>query len=142
AVRPPARRRIPHGLSSAIEPARARRASGGRVPNSKADELLDVSSMTKNRVPGSGFFVLGSGSAVPGSETSHNELGAVNSEPETMNEEPRTQNLEPRTQNPEPGTQHASPLRFWRSLDELADDPSFRERLYNEFPSEIETITD
>src|SRR5262249_671572 len=34
------------------------------------------------------------------------------------------------------------PLRFWRTLDELADDPSFRERLYNEFPSEIETITD
>jgi MoCo/4Fe-4S cofactor protein with predicted Tat translocation signal len=34
------------------------------------------------------------------------------------------------------------PQRFWRTLDELADDPSFRERLYNEFPSEIETITD
>ena len=31
---------------------------------------------------------------------------------------------------------------FWRTLDELADDPSFRERLYNEFPSEIEAITD
>ena len=33
-------------------------------------------------------------------------------------------------------------MRFWRTLDELADDPSFRERLYNEFPSEIETIAD
>jgi molybdopterin-containing oxidoreductase family iron-sulfur binding subunit len=31
---------------------------------------------------------------------------------------------------------------FWRTLDELADDPSFRDRLYNEFPSQIETITD
>ena len=31
---------------------------------------------------------------------------------------------------------------FWRTLDELADDPSFQERLYNEFPSEIEAITD
>jgi molybdopterin-containing oxidoreductase family iron-sulfur binding subunit len=36
----------------------------------------------------------------------------------------------------------SEPLRFWRSIDELADDPSFRERLYNEFPSEIETIAD
>ena len=31
---------------------------------------------------------------------------------------------------------------FWRTLDELADDPAFRERLYNEFPSEIEAIAD
>jgi MoCo/4Fe-4S cofactor protein with predicted Tat translocation signal len=31
---------------------------------------------------------------------------------------------------------------FWRTLDELADDPAFRERLYNEFPSEIEALTD
>jgi molybdopterin-containing oxidoreductase family iron-sulfur binding subunit len=31
---------------------------------------------------------------------------------------------------------------FWRTLDELAEDPSFRERLYNEFPTEVETITD
>jgi molybdopterin-containing oxidoreductase family iron-sulfur binding subunit len=31
---------------------------------------------------------------------------------------------------------------MWRTLDELADDPSFRERLYNEFPSEVEAITD
>lgn len=31
---------------------------------------------------------------------------------------------------------------YWRTLDELADDPSFRERLYNEFPSEIEAISD
>jgi len=30
----------------------------------------------------------------------------------------------------------SEPLRFWRTIDELADDPSFRERLYNEFPSE------
>jgi len=31
---------------------------------------------------------------------------------------------------------------WWRTLDELADDPAFRERLYNEFPSEVEAITD
>jgi MoCo/4Fe-4S cofactor protein with predicted Tat translocation signal len=35
-----------------------------------------------------------------------------------------------------------SPVRFWRTLDELSGDPAFRERLYNEFPSEIETISD
>ncbi len=32
--------------------------------------------------------------------------------------------------------------RWWRTLDELADDPSFAARLANEFPSEIEAITD
>src|SRR5262245_54497633 len=80
-----------------------------------------MSSMTKKTVLGSGFFVPGSGSSVPGSEASHDES---------------------RTRNPEPGTRNAEPLRFWRTLDELADDPSFHERLYNEFPSEIETITD
>ncbi len=31
---------------------------------------------------------------------------------------------------------------FWRTLDEQADDPAFQEHLYNEFPSEIEAITD
>jgi len=31
---------------------------------------------------------------------------------------------------------------YWRTLDELAEDPSFRERLYNEFPSEVEAISD
>ena len=31
---------------------------------------------------------------------------------------------------------------FWRSLEERAGDPAFRERLYNEFPSQIEAITD
>ena len=31
---------------------------------------------------------------------------------------------------------------FWRVLEEYADDATFRERLYNEFPSEIEAITD
>jgi molybdopterin-containing oxidoreductase family iron-sulfur binding subunit len=31
---------------------------------------------------------------------------------------------------------------WWRTLDELADDPAFAERLYNEFPSEIEAISD
>ena len=32
--------------------------------------------------------------------------------------------------------------KFWRTLDEQADDPQFVERLYNEFPSEIDAITD
>ena len=31
---------------------------------------------------------------------------------------------------------------FWRSLDELADDPAFQERLHNEFPTAVEAITD
>ena len=31
---------------------------------------------------------------------------------------------------------------FWRTLDELADDPTFVARLHNEFPSEVEAITD
>lgn len=31
---------------------------------------------------------------------------------------------------------------FWRTLDELAEDPTFRQRLYREFPTEVETITD
>ncbi|MGE3508487.1 MAG: TAT-variant-translocated molybdopterin oxidoreductase [Vicinamibacterales bacterium] len=31
---------------------------------------------------------------------------------------------------------------FWRSLDELADDPAFHERLHNEFPTAVEAITD
>ena len=30
----------------------------------------------------------------------------------------------------------------WRTLEELAGDPAFQERLYNEFPSQIEAITD
>jgi molybdopterin-containing oxidoreductase family iron-sulfur binding subunit len=41
-----------------------------------------------------------------------------------------------------------SPLRsdsspdFWRTLEERAGDPGFRERLHHEFPSEVEAITD
>ncbi len=34
------------------------------------------------------------------------------------------------------------PLRFWRTAAELADDPAFRDRIANEFPSAIEAITD
>src|SRR5262249_10158154 len=39
---------------------------------------------------------------------------------------------------------NVSPLNrpFWRVLEERAADPAFQERLYNEFPSEIEAITD
>jgi molybdopterin-containing oxidoreductase family iron-sulfur binding subunit len=43
--------------------------------------------------------------------------------------------IEPQATSPET-------RRFWRTLDELADDPAFQERLANEFPSEIEAITD
>jgi MoCo/4Fe-4S cofactor protein with predicted Tat translocation signal len=31
---------------------------------------------------------------------------------------------------------------FWRTLEERAEDPAFQQHLYNEFPSEIEAITD
>jgi MoCo/4Fe-4S cofactor protein with predicted Tat translocation signal len=31
---------------------------------------------------------------------------------------------------------------FWRTLEERANDPAFQERLYNEFPSAVEAITD
>ena len=31
---------------------------------------------------------------------------------------------------------------FWRTLEEQAGDPAFQERLYNEFPSAVEAITD
>ena len=32
--------------------------------------------------------------------------------------------------------------KFWRTLDELVDDPTFCDRIANEFPCEIEAITD
>ena len=46
------------------------------------------------------------------------------------------------SQSPSPNPQAPPRAAFWRTLDELADDPAFRERLYNEFPSEIEAISD
>jgi molybdopterin-containing oxidoreductase family iron-sulfur binding subunit len=46
-----------------------------------------------------------------------------------------------RDQGSGPGSR-PEPLRFWRSLEELADDPAFRERLHNEFPSELEAVSD
>jgi molybdopterin-containing oxidoreductase family iron-sulfur binding subunit len=39
-------------------------------------------------------------------------------------------------------TAGAAAPRFWRTLDELAEDPAFRERLGREFPSEVGVITD
>jgi MoCo/4Fe-4S cofactor protein with predicted Tat translocation signal len=41
-------------------------------------------------------------------------------------------------------TTHDSRQRsaFWRTLEERAEDPTFQERLYNEFPTEIESIVD
>src|SRR5437762_188249 len=32
--------------------------------------------------------------------------------------------------------------KFWRTLDELVDDPAFCDRIANEFPSQVEAITD
>jgi MoCo/4Fe-4S cofactor protein with predicted Tat translocation signal len=43
---------------------------------------------------------------------------------------------------PSPKPQALQRDAFWRSLEEKAGDPAFQERLYNEFPSQIEAITD
>jgi molybdopterin-containing oxidoreductase family iron-sulfur binding subunit len=43
---------------------------------------------------------------------------------------------------PMPPTPPEPSARFWRTLDEYADDPAFHEQLVNEFPSQIETISD
>jgi MoCo/4Fe-4S cofactor protein with predicted Tat translocation signal len=45
-------------------------------------------------------------------------------------------------QRPAPSSQPLHRDAFWRSLEEKAGDPAFQERLYNEFPSQIEAITD
>jgi MoCo/4Fe-4S cofactor protein with predicted Tat translocation signal len=45
-------------------------------------------------------------------------------------------------QAPSPEPQALYRDEFWRSLEEKAGDPAFQERLYNEFPSQIEAITD
>ena len=36
----------------------------------------------------------------------------------------------------------ARPANWWRTLEERAELPAFQERLYNEFPSEVEAVTD
>jgi len=41
-----------------------------------------------------------------------------------------------------PSPQPLASSGFWRTLEERAEDPAFQEHLYNEFPSEIEAITD
>ena len=43
---------------------------------------------------------------------------------------------------PEPSARTIDAREPWRTLEERAQDPAFRERLYNEFPSEVEAITD
>src|SRR5947208_9573644 len=43
---------------------------------------------------------------------------------------------------PVPGPRSPRKPAFWRTLEERAGDPAFQEHLYNEFPSEIEAITD
>src|SRR5262245_5172640 len=101
-------------------------------PNTKFKSSRDARRVTDDKKYGSGFWVLGSGSAVPGSPPLQDESAPASSEPGT-----RTKNAEPGTQNLDP-----EPVRFWRTLDELAGDLAFRERLYNEFPSEVEAIAD
>jgi len=44
--------------------------------------------------------------------------------------------------NPESGFGSQDSKTYWRTLDELAGDSEFRDRIANEFPSEIEAITD
>lgn len=39
-------------------------------------------------------------------------------------------------------TEQSKGREFWRSLDELADDPAFHERVQREFPSAVEAIVD
>ena len=43
---------------------------------------------------------------------------------------------------PVPGPRSPRKPAFWRALEERAGDPAFQEHLYNEFPSEIEAISD
>jgi MoCo/4Fe-4S cofactor protein with predicted Tat translocation signal len=57
------------------------------------------------------------------------ELGAGNSEA-------------PQAQPLAPSPQSRGQAEFWRGLEEQAGDPAFQELLYNEFPSQIEAITD
>jgi MoCo/4Fe-4S cofactor protein with predicted Tat translocation signal len=57
------------------------------------------------------------------------ELGSGDSEA------PQVQPLAPSPQSP-------GRAAFWRSLEEQAGDPAFQELLYNEFPSQIEAISD
>ena len=72
-----------------------------------------------------------------------------------MNQEPRRdwglgigdshsspQSPAPSAQPPVPSPQSLGHAEFWRTLEEQAGDPAFQERLYNEFPSQIEAITD
>jgi len=40
------------------------------------------------------------------------------------------------------GSQFGGRDGWWRTLEERADDPAFQQHLYNEFPSQIEAITD
>jgi MoCo/4Fe-4S cofactor protein with predicted Tat translocation signal len=54
----------------------------------------------------------------------------------------RAQGLEKADGNAQPLAPSPQPLMFWRTLEERAGDPTFQERLYNEFPSQIEAITD
>ena len=56
--------------------------------------------------------------------------GARGARATTLRHQPRAASLSPAAR------------RFWRTLDEQADDPAFQEHLYNEFPSQVEAITD
>ena len=55
------------------------------------------------------------------------------------NPESRNRDLPDESRIPNPESRHGS---FWRTLDERASDPAFQQRLYREFPSQIEAIAD
>src|SRR5207253_10742775 len=55
------------------------------------------------------------------------------------NPETRNRDLPGESRVPNPESRHGS---FWRTLDECASDPAFQQRLYREFPSQIEAIAD
>jgi MoCo/4Fe-4S cofactor protein with predicted Tat translocation signal len=52
---------------------------------------------------------------------------------------PNPESLTIKSRIPNPESRQRS---FWRALEERAEDPAFLEHLYNEFPSEVEAITD
>src|SRR5438093_337083 len=120
ALRAPARRRVHRRLHAAAGSTGAGTPARRRVSDSKAHELLDVSSMSRDTPRDSGFGIRDSGpQASRESQTS-----------------PKSQ-MSPKSRIPNPESRE-----FWRTLDELAGDPAFQEWLYNEFPSQIEAVAD
>src|SRR6476620_7503277 len=132
-IRAAARRGLQRRLRPATQPARAREAAGGRVSHSEAHELLDMPPMSEETRRGLG---LGARTQEPSRGSG---LGARTQKPG------RDSGLGARDLGEEqlaPSPQPLAGSGFWRTLEERAEDPAFQEHLYNEFPSEIEAITD